>query len=256
MCTKYSLVATRTGRVFDGFGVVHSHSLIAALHGLDEDRCNTYECEPLCAQDTADDYVLAFEDWDFHLDELAYDVPKDENAALYDALRRRVVTYGDWKRTMPDIEGFWAAYLDRFKCKSLDWLDCFYEDTATLFALIDAQFSSEELLQQYSTIVSATGHACSLDLHDQLLQRFDALPDAREAVLAVFGSLFWYIDCVPWSTMVVKRYQFTADELQRVITAKDWRWYNTNVLHYSSCHAELTEYLTSRMTFEEKEHVQ
>jgi hypothetical protein len=46
MCNKYSFLLTRAGKILDGGGLTESHSEIATLHGVDEDKCNRYEWQP------------------------------------------------------------------------------------------------------------------------------------------------------------------------------------------------------------------
>ena len=46
MCHKYSFVLTRSGEIFDGGGLTESHSEIASLHQVDEDKANKYEWRP------------------------------------------------------------------------------------------------------------------------------------------------------------------------------------------------------------------
>ena len=46
MCHKYSFLLDRAGHIYDGGGLTESHSEIARLHRVDEDKCNKYEWKP------------------------------------------------------------------------------------------------------------------------------------------------------------------------------------------------------------------
>ena len=48
MCTEFSLILTRAGKVLDGMGITESHTVIRELHGLKntDDSVNAYEWQP------------------------------------------------------------------------------------------------------------------------------------------------------------------------------------------------------------------
>ena len=48
MCTRHSFIVTRAGKVFDGFGMTHSHTTIREIAGLsaENDTVNAYEWQP------------------------------------------------------------------------------------------------------------------------------------------------------------------------------------------------------------------
>ena len=46
MCNKHSFLSDKQGKIYNGSGIIESHTLIAKINKVDEDKCNKYEYNP------------------------------------------------------------------------------------------------------------------------------------------------------------------------------------------------------------------
>jgi hypothetical protein len=46
MCNKHSFLQDKQGKLYHGYGLIESHTLIAKIHKIQEDICNKYEYNP------------------------------------------------------------------------------------------------------------------------------------------------------------------------------------------------------------------
>ena len=46
MCNKHSFLVDKNGKVYNGYGILESHTHIAKIHDINEDNCNKYEYNP------------------------------------------------------------------------------------------------------------------------------------------------------------------------------------------------------------------
>lgn len=113
MCSKHSLLINNQGRIFDGFGIVHSHSLIAELRDIDEDAMNKYECYPRSRYGSG-----TIDGWVINQDTICFD-PKDDEAAILAYLHRIYPTVECWRDPAVDLDGFVPVWLA--KCQKLGW---------------------------------------------------------------------------------------------------------------------------------------
>ena len=53
MCNKHSFLVDKNGKVYNGYGILESHTHIAKIHDINEDNCNKYEYDPNNTNDKA-----------------------------------------------------------------------------------------------------------------------------------------------------------------------------------------------------------
>lgn len=168
MCSKHSLLISRDGKIFDGFGIVHSHTVIADLHNINEDAMNKYECEPRF--DAKKENIIG---WYINIDSRVFD-PENDAAAIESYLQRVYPTVKSWHYPTLDIKAFWPAWVRLCERYSWDYdLDLCDEDWVTqtrrAVAEIVTLFGDELTQEQIADLVG------SLLYDDECLQKCRAL---------------------------------------------------------------------------------
>ena len=108
MCYRYSVIMIRIGKILDGFDLVHSHAVQAAIHQVNGDAVNKFEISLRETRRTRGKNKPI--DWNIKLDTLNYASQDNDYQALREYMTQRFPAITAWKRAEPQWDAL-AAFL-------------------------------------------------------------------------------------------------------------------------------------------------